>query len=151
MTNHYHLLLETPDANLSQIMHFISNEYVKKYNKIKGFDGSLFKGRYKAILIEEEAYLVSLNRYIHRNPLVLVKNLKDYKWSSYPLYLSASNTPSWLNKQRSLKMLGWENNLEKYIEFIELNKDEVIYEKRKNIPSILGSSDFRKKVLDIKK
>lgn len=149
MTNHYHLLVETPNANLSQVMHFIGNEYVKKYNKRKGFDGALFKSRYKAILIEEDSYLIALNRYIHRNPIALVKNLKDYKWSSYPSYLENSCTPSWLNKNRSLEILGWRDDLKKYSDFIELNEDEKIYKERKNIPSILGSSDFRKRVLNI--
>lgn len=120
MSNHYHLLIETPDANLSKIMRFISGEFVTKYNKIKGLDGSLFKSRYKAILVEKDSYLVELNRYIHRNPLNIVDDLKSYKWSSYPAYLNISETPSWLNKEKTLEMLGYQDDVKKkYHQFIE--------------------------------
>src|SRR5258705_120791 len=61
MSNHYHLLIETPSANLSKIMHFINGEFVRRYNKRKSLDGSLFKGRYKAILVDKDSYLIDLN------------------------------------------------------------------------------------------
>ena len=150
MDNHYHLLIETPNANLSKIMHFISQKYVMRYNYFKECDGSLFKGRYKAILVEKDTYLVELNRYIHRNPINLVDNLRDYKWSSYPSYLGISNSPSWLNMQDTLKILGSDRgsiNVEKYSNFIELDRDYELYQGYKRIPSIIGDRDFKNKII----
>jgi len=69
MGNHYHLLLQTPHANLGRVMRHINGVYTQRYNRLKKTDGPLFRGRYKAILIEEDAYLLRLSRYIHRNPI----------------------------------------------------------------------------------
>lgn len=143
MNNHYHLLLETPDANLSKIMRFVGREYVEKYNRKNGCDGSLFKGRYKSVLVDKDSYLSELTRYIHRNPLCIVDNLKNYQWSSYPAYLNESKTPSWLNKETTLKILGCKN-VESYVDFVETNRDKEIYNGRKNIPSIMGNDEFKK-------
>ena len=131
MSNHYHLLLETPDANLSKVMCFLGREYVRKYNRKKGCDGSLFKSRYKSILVDKDSYLGDLSRYIHRNPLCIVDNLREYKWSSYPSYLEISKAPSWLNKERILKILGCKN-MESYVDFVETNRDKEIYDGGKN-------------------
>ncbi|WP_196141202.1 transposase, partial [Aliikangiella sp. G2MR2-5] len=68
MSNHYHLLIETPKANLGQIMKHINGLYTQRYNRLKKVDGPLFRGRYKSILVEADAYLLQLSRYIHRNP-----------------------------------------------------------------------------------
>ena len=80
MTNHYHLLVQTPDANLSRSMRHLNGVYTQRYNRRHGCDGQLFRGRYKSILIDADAYLLELVRYIHRNPLDsgLVDNLKKY-------------------------------------------------------------------------
>ena len=69
MTNHYHLLIETPKANLSRIMRHINGVYTQRYNRMRNVDGPLFRGRYKAILVDKDAYLLQLSRYIHRNPI----------------------------------------------------------------------------------
>jgi putative transposase len=100
MPNHYHLLIQTPDANLGKIMRHINGIYTQRFNKIQKIDGPLFRGRYKAILVEEDEYLLELSKYIHNNPIKikdqknkLTNNLKDYKWSSYPSYINIKNTP----------------------------------------------------------
>ncbi len=69
MGNHYHLLLETPDANLSRIMRHINGVYTQRHNRLKKSDGPLFRGRYKALLVDKDAYLLQLSRYIHRSPI----------------------------------------------------------------------------------
>jgi len=85
MTNHYHLLIETPEANMSQVMHFINGSYTTYINRKRGRSGHLFQGRYKAILIERDRYLLELSRYIHLNPVRvgLVKRPEEYPYSSY--------------------------------------------------------------------
>jgi REP element-mobilizing transposase RayT len=69
MPNHYHLLVQTPDGNLSRCFRHIDGIYTQRFNRRHDHDGSLFRGRYKALLIEAESYLLQLVRYIHRNPL----------------------------------------------------------------------------------
>ena len=110
LDNHYHLLLETPDANLSRIMRHINGVYTQRYNRFKKTDGPLFRGRYKAILVDEDSYLLSLSRYIHRNPIEtkkpIVKQLRNYPWSSYPAYVGQVSALPWLYKEQVYGVLG---------------------------------------------
>ncbi len=69
MNNHYHILAKTPQANLSRIMRHLNGVYTQRFNRFHGYDGQLFRGRFKSILIEDDNYLLELVRYIHRNPL----------------------------------------------------------------------------------
>ncbi len=69
MGNHYHLLIETPRANLDRIMRHINGIYTQRYNRLRRTDGPLFRGRYKAIIVDADDYLLPLSRYIHRNPI----------------------------------------------------------------------------------
>jgi len=77
MSNHYHLLIETPNANLGRIMRHINGVYTQRYNRLRNIDGPLFRGRYKAILVDQDAYLLQLSRYIHRNPIDMKQPLVD--------------------------------------------------------------------------
>ena len=147
MNNHYHLLLEDSDGNLSKIMHHINRNYVEIYNKSKGCDGSLFKGRFKAVLVDRDQYLLELTRYIHRNPIKLVKDLKDYRWSSYRCYLGLAPKPiACLEKNKSMEMLGCQDKISEYELFVNSEKGRGLYGNRKNLPSILGGAEFKKKV-----
>ena len=152
MSNHYHLILETPNSNLSRIMRHINGVYTQKYNQLRRSDGTLFRGRFKAILIDEDSYLTTLNRYIHKNPdatkVKLVKNLQDYKWSSYRSYLGLAPKPYWLNTTKTLNMLGIKNSSRKYKSFIESDNDKFITEfySKENLPAIMGNMDFRDKI-----
>lgn len=85
MTNHYHLLIQTPDANLSRSMRHLNGVYTQRYNKSHNFDGPLFKGRYKSIVVDSDSYALKLVRYIHRNPLEagIVDDINKYKWSTH--------------------------------------------------------------------
>lgn len=98
MENHYHLLLETKEANLSQAMHFINGGYTSYYNRVYHRSGHLFQGRYRAILVEKDQYVSTLSRYIHLNPVRagLCKRPDGYRWSSYLGYLDPKKRPSWL-------------------------------------------------------
>ena len=69
MQNHYQLLVQTPGANLDRCMRHINGVYTQRYNSAHGLDGPLFRGRYKAIVVGEDSYLLQLVRYIHRNPV----------------------------------------------------------------------------------
>lgn len=85
MGNHYHILVETPDGNLSKGMRDLNGIYSQIFNRIHGRDGHLFQGRFKSFVIEKETYLLEVSRYIVLNPVRanLVAEPKDWKWSSY--------------------------------------------------------------------
>jgi putative transposase len=99
MTNHYHLLLETVDGNLSKGMRQLNGLYTQRFNRRHGMVGHLFQGRYKAILVQKEAYLLELTRYVVLNPLRanMVNALEDWPWSSYPMVFGQRATPPWLD------------------------------------------------------
>ena len=98
LDNHYHLLLETPRGNLSQILHHLNGAYTTYYNVKRRRSGHLFQGRYRALLVEMESYCQELSRYIHLNPVraALVEAPEDHLWSSYPAYIGFKRKPSWL-------------------------------------------------------
>jgi len=89
MDNHYHLLLETKQPNLSRIMHYLNSAYTTYYNLKRNRCGHVFQGRYKSILVDKDNYLLELTRYIHLNPVraKMVQQPEEYKWSSYQGYL----------------------------------------------------------------
>ena len=84
MSNHYHLLVETPRGGLSRALRYLNGVYTQAFNRRHRRVGHLFQGRYKAILVDKDAYLLELSRYIHLNPLrvELVKDLKELE--NYP-------------------------------------------------------------------
>ncbi len=85
MTNHYHLLVETPDGNLSKGMRHLNGVYTQRFNRKHNSVGHVFQGRYKAIIVQKESYLLELSRYIVLNPVraQMVRSAKDWPWSSY--------------------------------------------------------------------
>jgi REP element-mobilizing transposase RayT len=105
MNNHYHLLLETPKGNLSQIMRHINGAYTNYFNVRHKRSGHLFQGRYKAILIEADSYAGELSRYIHLNPVRagIVDLPEQYAWSSYQYYAAGKRKPEWLTVECILR------------------------------------------------
>jgi len=85
MTNHYHILIETPEGNLSIGMRQLNGVYTQLFNKWHGRTGHLFQGRYKAILIQKDSHLLEVCRYVVLNPVraKMVEQPEDWKWSSY--------------------------------------------------------------------
>jgi REP element-mobilizing transposase RayT len=108
MDNHYHLLVETPSGNLSQIMHHINGAYTTYFNIRSQRSGHLFQGRYKAILIEADAYAKQLSRYIHLNPVRagIVDTPEKYNWSSCMYYMIKRKAPEWLVTDFILSYFG---------------------------------------------
>ena len=150
--NHYHLLLRTPRGNLSRAMRHINGVYTQYYNYLRNTDGSLFRGRYKAINIEASNYLLEVSRYIHRNPVEtkkpLVKQLERYRWSSYPAYINPVSCEDWLYKDAVFAELGSGRLSVSYKRFVEQGNDqetEQFYEKN-HWPAVRGSEGFVDKV-----
>ena len=98
MDNHYHLLLETPQANLSLGMRQLNGRYTQAYNRRHERVGHLFQGRYTAILVEKEAHLLELCRYVVLNPVraKMVAHPRLWSWSSYRATVGETNAPVWL-------------------------------------------------------
>ena len=154
MPNHYHLLVQTPDANISRCMRHIDGVYTQRFNRRHDCDGTLFRGRYKSILIEADSYLLTLVRYIHRNPIKagLTNRPGGCRWSSHTAYLSRAEKWSWLHKDFVLSMLSRNKSeqMKNYRHFMSADDDKAdeiskVME-RKKWPSIMGTESFINKV-----
>ena len=152
MPNHYHLLVQTPDANLSRSMRQLNGIYTQRYNRRHGCDGQLFRGRYKSILVESDSYALELVRYIHRNPLDsgLVDNLQKYPWSTHKIYLSDAKKWKWVYTDYILKLFSKTKpeSVKLYKQFVSKETPEGINRifARRNQPSILGDKSFIEKI-----
>jgi len=148
MPNHYHLLIRTPDANLSRSMRHLNGVYTQRFNKRHSCDGQLFMGRYKSIVVESDSYALELVRYIHRNPLEsrLVNDLQKYQWSTHKPYLSDAKKWKWLHKEYILKMFSKSKteSIKLYKQFVLKDTPEEINKifGRKNLPVVIGSENF---------
>ena len=148
MPNHYHLLLQTPDANLSRFMRHVDGVYTQRFNRAHNVDGSLFRGRYKAMVVEADKYLLELVRYIHRNPVRagLVGRVDRYRWSSDRSYRSGSRQWAWLDRSFVLSLLGedGEGDRRAYRGFMSgpQSDDLSSLSSRKSIPSVASRSIF---------
>lgn len=98
MDNHYHLLVETPEGNLARGMRQLNGVYTQRFNRKHGRVGHVFQGRYKAILVQEDAYLLELSRYIVLNPVRagMACNPAEWPWSSYCATAGLAEAPVWL-------------------------------------------------------
>lgn len=152
MTNHYHLLIQTPDANISRAMRHINSIYTQRFNRRHGFDGSVFRGRFKSVLVCEDSHLLELVRYIHKNPVKanMVKKMSEYKWSSYKGYLSYSKTWNWIEKDFIFSMLTpkKKGRLKPFVKFMEQDNSERVkrFFSLKNLPSVFGPDSFITKI-----
>jgi REP element-mobilizing transposase RayT len=98
MGNHWHLLVETPDGNLSKGMRQLNGVYTQRFNRSHNRVGHVYQGRYKAILVQKDAYLLELSRYIVLNPVRarMVRTARDWPWSNYRATAGMTAPPSWL-------------------------------------------------------
>ncbi|MDD2482613.1 MAG: transposase [Lutispora sp.] len=136
MDNHYHFIIQRHDKELHQVMHQINNKFSKYFNFKYKRVGHVFQSRYKAILVQDERYLLSLIRYVHRNPVRagMCKNVSDYKWSSNFFY--ERNRRSFINIDTVLDMISLDRNIaiNLYIEYMRNSEeDSVDFDEKKII------------------
>jgi len=159
MTNHFHLVFETPEANCSKCMHSLSTAYTVYYNLRHGRHGHLLDGRFKAKLVEGDDYLLALSRYVHLNPVQVgdqrhrpveerIEALRAYRWSSYPSYIGKRKAFDFVEYGPLLaEMRGREREWPKhYREFVETGlaeSDEDFKVALKFSPRSIGSDGFR--------
>jgi REP element-mobilizing transposase RayT len=108
MNNHYHLLLETPEPNLSRGMRQLNGIYTQRFNRRHGRSGHLMQGRFKGILVEKEAHLLELCRYVVLNPVRAgaARSARNWRWSSYRATAGNAPSPGWLEMDGVLSLFG---------------------------------------------
>jgi len=145
MANHYHLLVETPKANLSLGMRQLNGIYTQRFNRRHQRVGHLFQGRFKAILVEKESYLLELCRYIVLNPLRVRggAEMEAWKWSSYRATAGLASVPEFLSIEWLLKQFG--KNVataqKRYREFVRDGLEKRPWEELRG-QIYLGSEEF---------
>ncbi len=139
----YHLLIRTPRANLSRTMRQLNGVFTQRCNKRFGGKGQLFRGRYKAVLIDEANFLGATARYIHNVPVATEQAARpdQYQWSSCRAQVGGIKAPSWLNTKSLAKVNG-----STYAKFLAQGVDDETqhFYARKHIEAVRGDTAFRK-------
>jgi len=146
MDNHYHIVIETAEANLSKGMRHLNGIYTQYHNRKHSRVGHVFQGRFKGILVERDNYLLELSRYVVLNPVraKMTKTTKAWKWSSYKAMTGEVPAPTWLETDWILEQFAKQRKkaIEKYINFIREGIDlPPIWKQLKN-QIFLGSEKF---------
>ncbi|SMC42134.1 REP element-mobilizing transposase RayT [Desulfocicer vacuolatum DSM 3385] len=154
MKNHVHMALQVTDKPLSKLMQNISQRYTYWFNKRYDRVGHLFQGRYKAILVDKDAYFTELIRYIHLNPVRsnLVSDPIDYPLSSHAAYTGRVKSPGWLTVDKGLGQFGKTEIAAQaaYLHFMGQTTEKELLEQLRHGTGqgrILGSEDFIKGAL----
>ncbi|RBP49921.1 transposase [Arenicella xantha] len=146
MSNHYHLLIETPDGNLSKGMRQLNGVYTQTFNQTNDRVGHVFQGRYKGILVEKQSYLLELARYIVLNPVRahMVHAAGDWPWSSYRATSGISDAPKWLEVDWLLASFSGskKNAIKSYRNFVMEGKGQPSPWAELRNQVYLGSSEF---------
>lgn len=154
MTNHYHLLVETPQGNLSKIMQQINGSYTAYFNVKRKRSGHLFQGRYKAIIVEADSYACELSRYIHLNPVRvgMAKAPEEYRWSSYQDYIDARQQAGWLTTSFILDYFPLQQRRSAYRQFVEekVGKEYPSPLLAAVASTVLGGEEFIAEIIDRK-
>ena len=150
MTNHYHLVVETPDANLSKGMRQLNGVYTQRFNRLHQRTGHVFQGRFKAILVEKDGYLLELARDVVLNPLRarMVRRMERWPWSSYAATCGQMPKPDWLQTDFILSQFGVQRAraIAKYIAFVHEGKGLPSVWSQLQARVYLGSDAFVKKM-----
>jgi REP element-mobilizing transposase RayT/predicted transcriptional regulator len=143
MRNHYHLLIETKQENLSKFMKHINASYAIYFNRKNKRSGHLWQGRFKSWYVTDEAYLYTLVHYIHNNPLKakIAKNLKEYPYSSYPAFIEMAQTIPCLQSSFIFQDFKEKNERKS---FLQSTADERILTEIKKASSLVVTSASQK-------
>jgi putative transposase len=149
MDDHFHLLIETPEGNLSRCMHHVNSSYSNWFKSKYDIKGSVFQGRYRATLVEKNGYLLMLSAYIHLNPVRagVVKKPENYRWSSFKRYVESDKKDRWLNTQELLnRVSNRRQGYRKYVYELLEQDDKIRRQDIYGFHSIVGGESFRKRV-----
>ena len=150
MSNHYHLVIETPEANLSRGMRQLNGVYTQAFNRRHRQVGHLFQGRYTAILVDKDQYLLELARYVVLNPVRahMVKSAGQYPWSNYRAMIGKCAAPAWLETGFLLSQLAHRRGdaRQRFVRFVAEGKDQPKIWQHLRGQIYLGDEDFVKKL-----
>ncbi len=155
MGNHYHLIMETPYGELQKIMHGINSAYTGHFNRRHQRIGHLFQGRYQALLVDKDSYLLQLSRYIHLNPVRagIVEKPEDFRWSSYQGFMGKERKEKWVNYDAVLSLLSnnEENARQLYLKYVHEMPAQKIESPLKDTYAqlVLGGEEFIEKIENI--
>jgi len=157
MTNHVHLVLETPQGNLSRFMQRLQTAYVMYFNRRHDRSGHLFQGRFGASMVDEDEYILKLSRYVHLNPVYVsaqdkktnrerVQYLRQYTWSSYPSYIGQTPRLPFVDYKPLLSLVSRSKKQQssEYRRFVEggiRNIDAAFIEARQHSRLFIGSAE----------
>ncbi|HBW83163.1 MAG TPA: hypothetical protein DEF79_03875 [Gammaproteobacteria bacterium] len=145
LRDQYHLLIKTPEGNLSRVMRQVDGLYTQSYQRMKGVEGSLFRGRYKAVLVQADKYLLPLSRYIHCK--LKPKDRAGYDYSSYGYFTRKAKPPAWFNRDEILKQMkvAAAKRAMAYKRFVSKEVDEEMagFYGKKNLSSVMGDAKFK--------
>ena len=146
MTNHYHLVIETPDGNLSKGMRQLNGVFTQASNRRHRRSGHLFQGRYKAVLVDADAYLLKLTRYVVLNPVRarMVVHPGEWPWSSYRVMTGEVIAQPWLSTDGLLAQFSTqrEDAIRRYIEFVAQGIGQKSIWNNLNRQVFLGDNNF---------
>jgi REP element-mobilizing transposase RayT len=144
MENHYHIMIETPEGNLSRGMRHLNGVFTQVFNQRHRRVGHLFQGRYKAIVVEKERHLLSLCRYVVLNPVRagLVRKPERWAWSSYRATVGEVRRPRFLTVSWILSQFEGRKREEKYKEFVLVGIKEDFPWKDLKGQILLGAEEF---------
>jgi REP element-mobilizing transposase RayT len=146
MGNHYHVVVETPEANLSRGMRQLNGVYTQRFNRRHALVGHLFQGRFMGILVEQDAYLLELARYVVLNPVraAMVKCAADWPWASYGATMGSAPKPAWLEVDWILGQFARElpRARSRYAAFVEEGVGGRTIWDRLRHQVLLGGDDF---------
>jgi len=146
MSNHYHLMIETPQSNLSRGMRQLNGMYTQRFNREHNQVGHVFQGRFKAIVVDKDAYLLELSRYIVRNPVAanMVKDASAWSWSSYRATAGEVKALPFLHVDWLLSQFGHSKAQARsaYAAFVDKDEGHGVWHQL-NGPDILGDDEFR--------
>jgi REP element-mobilizing transposase RayT len=161
MNNHFHLVFETPEGNCSKFMHSLSTSYTVYYNLRHNRHGHLFDGRFKSKLVDSDDYLLSLSRYVHLNPVKVMRMrnkpleqrlsyLRQYSWSSYPGYINKRKRQDFVEYLPVLSVMpgksekSWSRNYKRFVESGVAKDDTEFMEILKASAKSIGSKEFNR-------
>jgi REP element-mobilizing transposase RayT len=152
MGNHYHVVLQTHQPNLSRLMRHVNGVYTQRYNRRHRKIGHLFQGRFKAILVDKDAYFLEVCRYVDLNPVRagMVRRPHDWAWSSYRAHTAKAVAPPWLDSAALHRQLAprapRREGPSRYAQFVAQGKGIPLWEGALSAQIYLGGEVFVKRM-----
>ncbi len=160
MPNHYHLLVRSPDGQLSRAMKFIGQSYTQSFNYRHDRDGALFRGRFHSTIVDSDNYLDTVARYIHRNPILDWMEddsiLDTFKWSSLAVYEGRRPKPDWLTTHEVLRTFATDKAYANFVRDTteddlpdEVSQARTLFSNPFRIGIVLGDSTFLASLVEL--